>query len=191
MNTDTGVARFDDGGMHSSMSAHTDGMDGRYFPASCCPGLRILFVCLAGLLLFALVALLQADPLKSPASLFAFVTLAGLLLGAPLFAVRGYRIDGDTLLVLRPLWGTGFTLHDLQSAEIDPDAMAGSLRVCGNGGLFSITGWYWNRRLGLYRAFVTTPSHAVVLRFPRRVLVVTPDDPEAFVAALPVPDRAP
>jgi len=62
--------------------------------------------------------------------------------------------------------------------------MKGSLRLFGNGGLFSSSGLFWNRRLGRYRAFATDPGNAVVLEFPDRTLVVTPESPSGFLAAL-------
>ena len=48
-------------------------------------------------------------------------------------------------------------------------------------GLFAITGWFRNRKLGLFRAFATAPRHSVVLRFDDRTLVISPEDPERFV----------
>ena len=70
------------------------------------------------------------------------------------------------------------------SVEADPNAMRGSLRTCGNGGLFCFAGAYWNKRLGSYRAFATDPSRSVVLRFSDRVVVMTPERPAEFVAAV-------
>ncbi len=55
------------------------------------------------------------------------------------------------------------------------------LRTCGNGGMFSFTGWYWSRPLGHFRAFVTDLNRTVVLRFADRTLVVSPEHPEEFV----------
>lgn len=107
-----------------------------------------------------------------------------ILLGALPFAVRGYDIQKGTLRVLRPGWVTQLRLGQLVSAEADPTAMSGSLRIAGNGGLFSFTGWFWSRRLGRYRAFVTDPARSVVLKFSDRTVVVSPDAPEEFVAAL-------
>ncbi|MBL9173942.1 MAG: hypothetical protein JNL10_10445 [Verrucomicrobiales bacterium] len=107
-----------------------------------------------------------------------------ILLGALPFAVRGYRVQKGTLRVLRPGWVTHLGLDRLLSAEADPAAMSGSLRIAGNGGLFSFTGWFWSRRLGRYRAFVTDPARSVVLKFSDRTVVVSPDVPEEFVAAL-------
>lgn len=62
--------------------------------------------------------------------------------------------------------------------------MRGSLRICGNGGIFSFSGWFWNKRLGAYRALVTDGAKTVVLRFDKRKWVVSPDAPEEFVREL-------
>jgi hypothetical protein len=48
--------------------------------------------------------------------------------------------------------------------------------------MFSITGLFRNRALGNYRAFVTDLTQTVVLRFPKRTVVVSPQNPERFVA---------
>jgi hypothetical protein len=105
-------------------------------------------------------------------------------LGAALFTIRGYAVSGDALLVRRLFWNTRLQLHDLRSVEADPQAMAGSWRVFGNGGLFSFSGLFRNRRLGTYHAYVTDLERAVVLRFVKRVAVVTPEHPQRFVDAL-------
>lgn len=103
------------------------------------------------------------------------------LAGGALFTIRGYSVRPGRLLVHRLGWSTQLPLHDLQSAQFQSDAMKGSLRVFGNGGLFSFTGLYRNRELGSYRAFVTDLRHTVVLRFPTQCVVVSPSDPEDFV----------
>ncbi|GMU68144.1 MAG: hypothetical protein AMXMBFR37_04770 [Steroidobacteraceae bacterium] len=61
------------------------------------------------------------------------------------------------------------------------DDARGSLRLWGNSGLFAITGWFWNRRLGRFRMFATDLSRAVLLEFARRKVLVTPHDPQAFI----------
>ncbi len=107
-----------------------------------------------------------------------------ILAGALPFVVRGYTIQDDVLLVRRLCWDTRIDLTGLRSARFDPAALRGSLRTCGNGGLFSFTGWYWSRQLGRYRAFGTDPKQAVVLTFDTRRIVVTPERPDAFVREL-------
>lgn len=105
-----------------------------------------------------------------------------LLCAAP-FVVRGYVITAEALLIRRLWWHTRISLHDLDSVEFIPNVMTGAIRTCGNGGLFSFTGWYWSRELRGHRAFVTDFNRTVVLRFKSRTIVVSPDDPEAFVKA--------
>jgi hypothetical protein len=108
--------------------------------------------------------------------------VALILPAAALFIVRSYAIEPNVLAIRRRLWTTRLPLAGLQSAELSPNVMRGSLRLFGNGGLFSITGLFRNRALGNYRAFVTDLTKTVVLRFPKRTVVVSPENPERFVA---------
>lgn len=100
---------------------------------------------------------------------------------AVLFVVRGFALEGRNLVVQRLLWSTVLPLDDLRSVAADPDVLRGSLRVVGNGGLFSITGTFWNRRLGRYRAFITDPKKVVVLVTPSKAIALSPDDPQMFI----------
>jgi hypothetical protein len=115
-----------------------------------------------------------------------FLTWTGVLpvafiCGTALFAIRGYTVTSDAILVHRLFWTTRLPLAGLQAAEFEPDAMHGSIRTFGNGGLFSFTGFFRNKTLGAYRAFVTDPSRTVVLHFPERTVVVSPSPPKDFV----------
>ena len=107
-----------------------------------------------------------------------------ILLGCAPFMVRGYALSQDTLTIQRLGWATRFDLAALTSATLDPDAMNWGVRLCGIGGLFVFCGWYWNKKLGRFRAFVTDPESSVVLRFGDRAVVVTPDAPEKFIAEI-------
>jgi PH (Pleckstrin Homology) domain-containing protein len=102
-------------------------------------------------------------------------------LGALLFVVRGYEIDGNELRVRRLLWTTRVPLKGVKNAWQDPDVIKGSLRVFGNGGVFSFTGLFWSKRFGRYRLYATDLKRAVVLVLTDRIVVVTPADPEAFL----------
>lgn len=113
-----------------------------------------------------------------------------ILLGMLPFVVRSYTITDDAILIRRLWWSTRLERGLLVSAEVVPKVMNRSLRACGNGGGFSFTGWYWNRQLGLYRAFVTDLNRTVVLKFRLRNVVVSPEDPEGFVRELGLESRA-
>lgn len=102
-------------------------------------------------------------------------------LGALLFVVTGFEVDAQQLRVGRLLWATSFPLAGLSRAWKDPEVIKGSLRVVGNGGLFSFSGLFWSRRLGRYRLYATDLKRCVVLVTPQRVLAVSPADPDEFL----------
>ena len=111
------------------------------------------------------------------------------LLAAALFTVRGYTVTGDAILVHRLGWSSAVRLEGLESATVSPDAIRGASRTRGNGGFLSYTGRFRSRTLGSLQAFVTDHARTVVLRFSGladgdRVIVMSPDDPDAFAALL-------
>lgn len=109
------------------------------------------------------------------------LALVAVLFGSMLFAVTGYAVEGDALHIERPLFSTRVPLHGLQRLWLDPTTCRGSLRLFGNGGLYSFTGLFRNKKLGTYRLFGTDLSRSVVLMLPQRVVVITPADPDAFI----------
>jgi hypothetical protein len=115
-----------------------------------------------------------------PISVWIALLMLLMPLGAAFFTVRSYAFDGPVLVIERLLWTTRVPLQGLLSATAEERGMSGSIRTCGNGGMFSFTGWYWSRRLGAYRAYVTDLRRPVVLRMADRTVVVSPDRPEEF-----------
>lgn len=142
---------------------------------------------------FALVVLAGAIPagLKLLPVTLPFLSATLAIWGLPLallatlpFMIRGYAITPEDILIRRLFWTTRLKRTGFRSAEVMPRVMTTSLRTCGNGGGFSFTGWYWNKSLGPFRAFVTDLNRTVVLRFDKRTVVVSPGDPEDFIAEL-------
>lgn len=114
---------------------------------------------------------------------------AFLLLGAwvvPLLnMVRGYRLERRTLVIRRLCWDTRVDIGDMASVELIPkEHIQGSWRLFGNGGLFAACGWFWNRKLGRYRAWVTDDERLVLIQCSDRKLVVSPGQPDEFVREL-------
>ncbi|MFC1841136.1 PH domain-containing protein [Thermodesulfobacteriota bacterium] len=103
-----------------------------------------------------------------------------ILFGAALFMIRGYVITKDKLFIQRLGWNTIIDLNQLQTVEINPDAINKSTQTFGNGGLFSVTGKFQSEQLGSYIAYVTNPDLAVILKFTNKVIVVTPENPNIF-----------
>jgi len=108
------------------------------------------------------------------------LSLLALVVACALFAIRGYTVTADDIVVHRLLWTTRLPLAGLQTAQFEPNAMRWSIRTFGNGGFFSFSGFYRNKLLGAYRAFVTDRHQTVVLRYDGRTVVVSPASPEEF-----------
>lgn len=110
--------------------------------------------------------------------------LLAVLLGCLPFVIRGYVVTDEGILIRRLWWNTVLPKADIISVEVVPNAMRKSLRTCGNGGLFSFTGFYWSKQLGHYKAYVNDLNRTVVVRTKKRTAVLSPDDPEAFAQAV-------
>lgn len=136
-----------------------------------------LWVMTAGVLAILVVALVTV---KGWAALL-LVAIVGLAL---VFAVRGYSVLDGQLLIHRLGWAIRFDLADLTSVEFSPGATIGSIRTMGIGGLFGFVGHFRNEILGSYRAYATDEENTVILDFSGEKIVVTPDSPVEFVAAV-------
>ena len=121
--------------------------------------------------------------------LFAALLIWGITIGFLVWVfrtqfIRNYVLSGDRLIVERFGPDTDFALESLESVRKDPAAMKGIYTIT-NGGLFAFSGKKCrNRKLGVFEAYATDKKRSVVLRFPNRILVVTPEAPEAFVMAV-------
>jgi len=114
----------------------------------------------------------------------------GALVGVPLvvllatlpFMVRGYVLTERHIEVRRLGWRSLLPLAGLVAVTGEPEGLSGSVRLFGNGGLFGISGWFWNRRIGRFRAYATDPGRVVLLRYrDGSQVVVTPHDVQHFI----------
>lgn len=105
-------------------------------------------------------------------------------LGTLPFVIRGYVLTKDGILIKRLWWNTVLPFTEVRSVEVEPLALSHSFRTCGNGGMFSFTGFYWSRQLGHFRAYVTDLNRTVIVHMNNRTAVLSPDDPEAFARAV-------
>jgi hypothetical protein len=94
-----------------------------------------------------------------------------------------YEIGGGRLVIRRQV---GRSTVELRGAIIRPDgdAFKGLVRVFGNGGFFAFDGLFYSRRLGMVKVAARHREHGVVVQPPSgRPVVLSPDDPQAFIAA--------
>lgn len=148
-------------------------------------GLAVKITTVAVVALLMGVSILGSRHLPDSTPLFARLSATllplAILAGTLPFIVRGYVIADRELRIERVGWQNHISLAEVATVTADPEAMRGSIRLFGSGGLFGFFGWFRNRTLGTYRAYGTDPKHAVVLKLKSRTMVVTPHDPARFV----------
>jgi len=93
-----------------------------------------------------------------------------------------YELEGGRLTVFTHMGSTVFG-PVVGCARVERSIYLG-VRVFGNGGLFAGTGFFWNPRFGLFRAYVTSARRAdmLMIQTPQRNVLITPEDPESFLA---------
>lgn len=107
-----------------------------------------------------------------------------IILGTLGFGIFGYHIEDGQLKILRLGWSKDIDLSAVTKVEYRPHSMTGSVRTFGIGGLFGYVGYFRNSILKSYKAYVTHRDKTVVLTTKEGEIVISPDDPEAFVASL-------
>ena len=107
-----------------------------------------------------------------------------IILGALGFGIFGYHIQDNQLKILRLGWSKDIDLSEIMEVEFKPHAMTGSVRTFGIGGLFGYVGYFRNIILKSYKAYVTHREKTVVLTTEEGQILISPDDPEAFIASI-------
>ena len=153
------------------------------FSAPWSRSLRVLTTAAVALLLALMLIGLLVGPRQSWVWRMAMVGVPlVVLVGSLLFMVRGYVLTESQIEVQRLGWSTVLPFAGLAAVSGEPQGLQGSLRLFGNGGLFGISGWFWNRRIGRFRAYATDPERAVLLRYrDGRKVLVTPHDVQHFI----------
>ncbi len=111
---------------------------------------------------------------------------SGVAIGAWALAPRGFAIGDGRLRMLRNGWPSfKVRLEDVRSVAIlEPNALNGSLKIFGMGGLFGFYGLFRSPTLGSYRLHATRSGGLVLVRTATHTHVLTPDPPDDFAEAL-------
>jgi hypothetical protein len=115
---------------------------------------------------------------------FPAIAVLTILAGTGLFVVRGFELTDGHLFVQRSFWKTDIDLAGLESATADPTACKGAFKTLGNDGVFAMSGRFYSKKLRSFRAFVTAPKNSVILKFAKRTIVVSPENPKSFAGEL-------
>ncbi len=112
-----------------------------------------------------------------------------ILLIAVMFArsIRGYEVSTDAVWVVRWIDRRRIPLDGLKEVERAPSDMAAGVQPGNrqtNAALFAYNAMYDNDVLGPHQAYATDLQHVVVLRYPDRIVIISPDRPDDFVNAV-------
>ncbi|MGD0134237.1 MAG: PH domain-containing protein [Bryobacteraceae bacterium] len=98
------------------------------------------------------------------------------------YSPRGYSLAGRSILVQRLAGPARIDLSDVREArKAAPDDFRGCIRLGGSGGLFGYYGLFSTAKLGRCTWYVTDRSHCIVVVTPAKTVLVSPDNPEAFL----------
>lgn len=128
-------------------------------------------------LVFAAIEAQEGDVLSA-------LGLIGIIMLGYALSVQGYSVVDGKLFIHRGGWAHTLDLRQLRHIEVSPNVMIGSASLWSTRGFFGMAGRMRNATLGRYRAYATDQKKAVVLEIGQERLVVTPEQPEAFVAAV-------
>jgi Bacterial PH domain len=135
---------------------------------------------ISGVVCFGLLAVALA--VRNP--ILALLALL-ILLASFAWSPRGYAIEGHALLIRRLVGSVRIPLEEIrQVRKASSDDLANSIRLGGSGGLFGYYGLFSNARLGKSTWYMTNRGNAVVVITAQKTVLVSPDDPAGFLAAL-------
>ena len=118
-----------------------------------------------------------------PRLVWAGTVLAIVVVLCYLSAPVAYEIKGGQLSIISRIGNKTFGPVTRCSYVYD-DKPSFGIRLWGNGGVFAGTGIFWNKKYGIFRAYVTTgsKSYLVLVETPATRVVITPENPDQFVA---------
>jgi hypothetical protein len=101
------------------------------------------------------------------------------------YSPRGYIISERSVLVRRLIGSVRISLDGIREVRAAvPDDLRRCIRLFGSGGLFGYYGLFRTSKLGKSSWYVTNRRNAVVLVTSERTAVFSPDDVNAFLAAI-------
>jgi len=102
------------------------------------------------------------------------------------YSPSGYTLDGPDVLVRRRIGKV--RIGGVSAARrATADDLAGAVRLFASGGMFGYYGLFRNSKLGSTWWYVTDRDQAVVLTSNGKDVLVSPDDPDRFLAMLNAP----
>jgi hypothetical protein len=138
-------------------------------------------------LLFACIIFGQYSIIKDAERIIHIFTRVALLLIyiIPIaFRPIDYTLSADQLIIHRLLSDVKIERNQIKSVEyVDKDKMGWAIRIFGVGGLFGYFGKFASKEMGNMTWYATRRDKTVLVTTTgNKKIIVTPDEPEAFVA---------
>jgi Bacterial PH domain len=133
---------------------------------------------------FAITAVQYYYAFDSGLPIFTLLFLLFLFVAGYLFAPHNYSIFADIVLIHRPIFNVKIKRINIKSVEIIAQKkISNAWRLFGVGGLFGYYGKYWNTEMGTMTFYATRTAEAILIQtFDNKKIVLTPDNPEAFLS---------
>jgi hypothetical protein len=115
-----------------------------------------------------------------------YTSIGFLLIYSLVYGFRpvNYTVTTEYLIIHRPLKDVKIERKMIQSVSaLDKSDLAWSVRIFGSGGLFGYFGKFSNRTLGSMTWYATRKDKAVLIKSYHKKMILTPDEPDQFVAA--------
>lgn len=125
------------------------------------------------------------NQLPLPALIAIMATLWLTFILCYLYHPTAYSVIGDSIIIHRPISPLVILRTDLLDIRIPTEAeMRWTIRTFGVGGLFGYFGKFTNTQLGGMTWYATQRDNYVLLVTKTNRIILTPDSPEEFLAAL-------
>ncbi len=132
----------------------------QYFPLSI--GQRIFSLAILAVIVLPVV-LVAKDGFGQLLLLGIMVVIAPLI-GWCIAIIPRYTEVTDRQIIVKQVWGRlVFDREEVEVAPIGKEALSGSIRTFGNGGLFGYAGFFRNKALGSYRMYITRMKDLAVI----------------------------
>jgi hypothetical protein len=147
---------------------------------------KVAPTCLSIKIVTSIVLLLTAamfvGALFDIALLWAGIFLTVIVLLCYQSAPIAYELNSDQLTVIFRMGKKVFG-PVLKCSIVGEDKPPFSVRLWGNGGLFAGTGIFWNKKYGVFRAYVSTGDklNLVLVETPETKVIISPERPGEFL----------
>ncbi|HZV35634.1 MAG TPA: PH domain-containing protein [Verrucomicrobiae bacterium] len=116
--------------------------------------------------------------------LFVGCLLLFLAAGSLGFRIRSYEINSGNLIIHAGFGKKVVPLAGLKSVSLEENPFAGATKDAAMAGVWSYYGAFSSTKFGLFHAYATTTARGVMLTWPDKKVLVTPDNTSHFLQSV-------